>query len=328
MSVVTGQSPGRPVAQKLVGYAQLAKLRVYQHLYEWLIAALLLWKEEAWRDGTAVALALALLGMVAVQAAACAADDIMGFRDGSDAENYAPAAGPALGQGSNNVLTQGRRLPKPLLSGALSEREAVVFAAGAVVVALGSLAGMAIALGGRIPVAMVIAGLVVVACAVQYSWGLRLSYRPGGLELVIFVVNVGSVLLPYWGLAGEVTATVVLLSVLAGVWFLLLVSYGNAADRDGDAAAGRRTLAVAVSPGTFRGILVGLHVVAVGLAVVPFALGLLEPVLVLCLVPLFAGYGVQAREGLVRGDLRKAMRIGFRCIDLAGIGFAVAIALS
>ena len=56
-------------------------------------------------------------------------------------------------------------------------------------------------------------------------------------------------------------------TALVGVWFLLVVSHGNASDRQGDAAVNRRTLAVLLSDKAFRVFLAALFVASVGLIV-------------------------------------------------------------
>jgi 1,4-dihydroxy-2-naphthoate polyprenyltransferase len=305
-------------ARKLAGFAQLAKFRVYQHVYEWLLVVLLLDMEGIRPPGAVASLILFLVAMFAVQAAACAADDVMGFRDGSDAENYR----------ANELRPEPRKLlPKPLLTGLLTEREGIVFAAAAALTATAAAVGSILVLDD-VPAAAIFGYLVVLACAVQYSWGLKLSYRPGGLEFVIFLVNAATLLLPYWWIAHEVSTIAVLMSVLVSVWFLLVVSYGNAADRAGDAASGRRTFAVMAKPQVYRAFLVGLYLTSVVLTVLPFALGLLRPIGILCVAPLVARQTVQVYWGTVRGDARRAMKIGFRSIDVGGLGFAAAIILS
>ncbi len=304
---------------KLLGYVQLAKLQVYQHLYEWLLVVLLVQSRPSQPPGSSLALALALATMIAVQAAACAADDVVGFRNGSDAQNYRSSA---------LLATTPKLLPKPLLSGLLSEREGITFAVavtlGAILAALGAVA----ALRWNIPPAAPLGYCLVFLCAFQYSWGLKLSYRPGGLELVIFVVNAATVLLPYWSIAHALSPLAVSSSLLVAVWFLLVVSYGNAADREGDAAAGRHTFAVLARPALYRAFLIGLCAANVLLTVLPFALGLLEPLSILCVSPLLVLSVLQVHRGVIRGDARGAMRLGFRCIDLGGLGFAAAILLS
>jgi 1,4-dihydroxy-2-naphthoate octaprenyltransferase len=303
--------------RKLAGFVQLAKLRVYYHAYEWLLAVLLLNMQGFRPPGAVPSLTLFLVAMFAVQAAACAVDDIMGFRDGSDAENYR----------KNDLLPQPRKLlPKPLLTGLLTEREGVAFAAAAALTATAAAVGSLLVVNA--PAASPLGYVIVLVCAVQYSWGLKLSYRPGGLEFVIILVNAATIILPYWWIAHRVTAIAAIMSAVVCSWTLLVVSYGNAADRDGDEASGRRTLAVLASPRVYRVLLVVMWLVSLTLNVLPFALGLLEPIGVLFVVPLLAVQAVQLYWGVIRGDARRAMKIGMRCYDLGGLGFAAAILLT
>jgi 1,4-dihydroxy-2-naphthoate octaprenyltransferase len=302
---------------KLIGFVQLAKLRVYYHVYEWLLVVLLLDMQRIRPPGALASLILFLVAMLAVQAAACATDDVMGFHDGSDAENYR----------ANDLLPQPRKLlPKPLLTGLLTEREGIAFAVAAALAATGAAVGSLLVVDA--PPAASAGYLVVLACAVQYSWGLKLSYRPGGLEFVIIVVNAATILLPYWWIAHRVSAIAALMSAVVSAWTLLVVSYGNAADRDGDEASGRRTFAVITSPGAYQVFLVLLYLANLALAMLPFGLGLLKPIGIVCVVPLLAMQTVQLYWGVVRGDARRAMKIGMRCYDVGGIGFAAAILLS
>lgn len=302
---------------KLAGFVQLAKFRVYYHAYEWLLAVLLLRMQGFRQPGAAASLILFLVAMFTVQAAACAVDDVMGFRDGTDAENYR----------KNDLLPQPRKLlPKPLLTGLLTEREGIAFAAVAALTATAAAAGSLLVVDA--PPASAAGYLIVLACAVQYSWGLKLSYRPFGLELVIVLVNSATIVLPYWWIAHRVTATAIIMSAVVSVWTLLVVSYGNAADADGDEASGRRTIAVLVSPRMYRAFLAALWLGSVTLNVLPFALGLLKPIGVLFVLPLLTMQARQLYWGVIRGDARKAMKIGMRCYDLGGIGFAAAILLS
>lgn len=303
--------------QKVAGLAQLAKLRVYYHAYEWLLAVLLLRMQHFWPVGAVTSLVLFLVAMFAVQAAACAIDDVMGFRDGSDAENYR----------KNELSARPRKLlPKPLLTGLLSERDGVTFAVAAALTATAAAVGSLLVV--QAPKASPLGYLAVLACATQYSWGLKLSYRPGGLEFVIVAVNAATIILPYWWIAHRVTAAAVIMAAVVCVWTLLVVSYGNAADRDGDEACGRRTFAVLAGPRVYRAILVVLWLASLTLNLLPFALGLLRPVGVLFVVPLLVAQVVQLRWGVLHGDARRAMGIGMRCYDLGGLGFAAAILLT
>jgi 1,4-dihydroxy-2-naphthoate polyprenyltransferase len=303
---------------KVAAYGQLAKVQVYQHFYEWLLVVAALELANVSSPGMVPALALLLLATFAVQAATCATDDVMGYRDSSDAEN----------RQANDLLPKPRKLlPKPLLTGLLTEREAMTFAALAAVVATVAMV-VAIVLLGHVPVGVLPAFLLVLAIAVQYSWGAKLSYRPGGLELVIVVVNMATILLPYWAIAHGVSTLAALLAGIAAGWFLLVVSYGNAADRAGDASADRRTIAVVLGERGFLVFLAVLHVVNVVLLVLPFALDILALPTALCILPLLAMQAAQVRRGLFEHDYRRAMALAFRSIDGGAVGLALAIVLS
>jgi 1,4-dihydroxy-2-naphthoate octaprenyltransferase len=303
--------------RKLYAYAQLGKIRVYHHLYEWLLVVLLLRMDSSRPDGWFTASILVLVLIVSAQAAACAADDITGYRDGSDAENFRKGS---TGEGP-------KMLPKPLVSGVLTEREALVFAVGATVVGTVALLGAFTALDWDVALGAPIASLLVLALTIQYSSGIKFSYRPGGAEFHIFIVNAALLILPYWAIAGHLTTEAVLLGALAGVWFVLVVGWGNVRDREGDAAVNRRTLAV-VAPKPYRVFLVALYFAGVVLAVLPFALDLLDPVGLLCVVPHLVLGAAQMYYGAIRDNAYLSMWLGFRYIDAGGFGFAAAILLS
>ncbi|MFI1916222.1 UbiA family prenyltransferase [Nocardia sp. NPDC020380] len=303
------------LGDKATAYFRLGKMRVYHHVYAWLLAVLLLAHEGISRSGMAVALLLVLVGMFAMKIATCAADDVVGFRDGSDAKNYA----------------DGGHLPKsnkPLLSGRLSEREAIVFGIVTGLIALGSGVALLLPLGGNVPLPFLAIWFAVVAIAVQYSWLYQFSYRPGGLEFVIFLVNVAEVLGPYWLIARHWTADSILIGPLVGVSMLLVVSYANFGDRVGDLAAGRRTLAAVVPPSIYRALIAVLSVVSLALLVAPFFFGSLNPLLVICVVPAIVLRVKQIRAGLVQDQVQRAVVLGFRSTDALGLGLALALVLS
>lgn len=308
---VTGVGLGR----KLLGFAQLGKLRVYQHMYAWLLAVLLLLEHGISRPGMFLALVLCLVALIAVQCAACAADDVVGFRNGSDAANYE----------SSQLRSVSR---KPLLTGVISETEGVVFGVVSWVVGLAAGIGAASALGWDIPWQVVVGFLFVHICAVQYSWGFQFSYRPGGLEFIMFVVPASGLLLTYWLVNSSLDADSVIMSALTGVWFLLVVSYGNASDRDGDAQAGRRTLAVILTPRKYNILLAGLYICSVALVILVFVLGDMRPLWIVFTVPVLLLHSLQLFYGVFKGRMREARLIGFPSIDLGCIGLAAAILLS
>ncbi|KAA0020126.1 UbiA family prenyltransferase [Antrihabitans cavernicola] len=301
--------------EKAAAYFRLGKLRVYHHVYAWLLAVLLLAHEGVSRPGMAVALGLILVGMFAMKIATCAADDVVGYRDGSDAKNYAT----------------GGHLPKsnkPLLSGMVSEREAINYGIIAGLIAYGAGAALLIPLQGDVPVVFLVGYALVVAIAVQYSWLFQFSYHPGGLEFVIFLVNTAEVLGTYWLIARHWSTDAVVIGLLIGVCMLLVVSYANFGDRVGDAESGRRTLAAVISPTIYRAMIAVLSGLSLLLLVAPFVIGSLNPWLIVCVVPALVLRGMQIRAGLFRDQIQRAVVLGFRSTDAVGLGLALALVLS
>ncbi|WP_278260499.1 UbiA family prenyltransferase [Nocardia sp. AG03] len=315
MTTDTMRSPRGALGDKAGAYFRLGKLRVYHHLYAWLLAVLLLVHDDVSRPGAAVALGLMLLGMIAMKVSGCAADDVVGLRDGTDAQNY----------GSGGHLPKSN---KPLLSGRITEREAVVFAVVTGLIALSSGVALLVPLGGDVPLPFLLAYLAVVAIAVQYSWLLKFSYRPGGLEFAFFLVYAGEVIGTYWLIARQWTADVLLIGALVGVCMLLVAAYANFGDRVGDLASGRRTLAAVTPPGVYRALIGALSALSLILLVAPFVIGSLNPWLVVCVLPAIALRVQQIRVGLLRGQTQPAVVLGFRNTDAVGLGLALALVLS
>src|SRR6185436_18362270 len=83
--------------------------------------------------------------------------------------------------------------------------------------------------------------------AVNYSYGLKLSYLGGG-ELVILTGGAGTVLLPYALVAKAAPPIVVFSALLVGAWHAQVVMFSNTKDRAGDRATGRLTIAARTSP--------------------------------------------------------------------------------
>ncbi|GAA1248171.1 hypothetical protein GCM10009665_43840 [Kitasatospora nipponensis] len=207
-------------------YVRLAKLDIYDYYLATplLLAMLLPGAGTLGAAGYAV-LGLFLLGGVAMFAGLCAFDDVTGHRDGSDAANYGPDA-PA------------RRLArKPLLAGALGERQAIRFAWSAVAVQL-LCWGSAVLLA---PARPWWALALTAACAFagfQYSWWLRLSYR-GWQEFLLAGYGWVFVLAPYGLVTGRASGFALVLALLFGLGPLLFGVYSNVNDIAGDRAGGR-----------------------------------------------------------------------------------------
>ncbi|MFD4139611.1 UbiA family prenyltransferase [Streptomyces sp. NPDC058572] len=301
-------------APKWTAYVQLGKLRVYHRLYHWIVLLALLYSDSVSLHGATTALVLVPLLLLSIQSSACAMDDIMGFRDGCDRANYGAADYPDM-------------IRKPLVAGVLSVRQAVAFVVTVVTVATIAVVTTALSLGVDVLPALAI-WAVVIGIALQYSGGLKFSYVPGGLELFISGLTVVVTIIPYLMIAHTVTGTVVLIGLLTGSWFLMPVSYGNMADRVGDGAANRRTLAVVLSPRNFQGAIWILYGYSIVLTVLLFTVGDLHPLTAPLLLPVVVMQAVQHYQGIVKGHVRKAMKFGFRCIDVGMLGLTAAILLS
>lgn len=300
---------------KIASYLRLGKARIYHHAHGWVLASLLLWLDGLVNAGTAVAMGLMLVMLLASQWSAGASDDIGGWRDGCDAQNYA-------GRPDSTVIK------KPLVTGALTERQAVRFAVTSWLV--GVLAGLAAAyaMDWKTPVAAIVLLLFAQICAVQYSTGIKLSYRPLGLEFVIIYTIGCTALMPYWFIAGSLTPEILITSALMGVWFLLVVSYGNASDREGDAAVSRKTLAVLLPPRWFK---VALHLFFAGslaLLSLMFTVTRFDPALSPLVLPAVALHSAQLYYGAYRQELRKARFVGLLSLDAGFVGLAIIFLLS
>jgi 1,4-dihydroxy-2-naphthoate octaprenyltransferase len=300
---------------KVLAYFRLGKARIYHHAYGWLLAMLLLGKEGYLGRGTIAAMVLTLVMVLTTQWSGGAADDLGGFRDGSDARNYA-------GRPTRTVAK------KPLLTGALTESQAVTFGVVVWIVAVAAGLLAVFSLDWRSPPIAVVLMIVAQICSVQYSIGMKLSYLPFGLELTIFFVIGCISLLPYWLIAGSVDTEILLTSALVGIWFLLIVSYGNASDKKGDSEVSRRTLAVILAPAWFKTVLFLLFAASVALLALLFTTTRFSPLLGLAVVPVVVLHAVQLYYGVGKSDWRKARFIGLSGVDLGCLGLALAFLLS
>ncbi|WFB09479.1 UbiA family prenyltransferase [Streptomyces sp. LX-29] len=283
---------------RLRAYVKLGKLSFYDYYLSLFVVWVALPEPLLWEGRSWAVLALYTLGYVGVVAATVALDDVTGIRDGSDARNYSPESG-ALRDLSR----------KPLLSGALTVRQAELFGWGAAL--WGAVLWTAtLAVAPHSAPWTAVAMLLVLLSNAQYSYGLKISYR-GGQELILVTPGL-AVLLPYALLTGEVTGLIVLETVLVGLWSLLVSVYSNINDVEGDRLAGRRNLATLSSPAGYRRVVIGFHLLeplAVGVAV---AVGAVPAWFVALALPLWAGRVVQARAGLARGQVLVARMLGIR----------------
>jgi 1,4-dihydroxy-2-naphthoate octaprenyltransferase len=300
---------------KIVTYLRLGKARIYHHAHGWILALLLLQMDGLLTGRTVLAMALSLVMLLAIQWSAAASDDIGGYRDGVDAQNYA-------GRPYRTVVK------KPLITGALTEREAVRFAVGAWLTGVAAGVATALTMEGETPPLAVALLLLAQVCAVQYSIGIKLSYRPLGLEFVILYTIGCTALMPYWFVAGSLNGEILLTSAMMGTWFLLVVSYGNASDREGDAAVSRRTLAVLLPPAWFSAALHFFFACSVALLTLMFTVTRFESWLFVFVIPVIAMQAAQLYYGAYRKELRKARFMGLLSLDAGFVGLAIAFLLS
>ena len=101
-------TPPTPLA-RLSAFAQLGKLRVYQHFYEWLLVVALLVHHRVDRPGMWLALTAALLAMFALQACAFYAffDRIQNLRHPKRLEDEVGRTGAQGGDGGVQISKRG-----------------------------------------------------------------------------------------------------------------------------------------------------------------------------------------------------------------------------
>jgi len=277
---------------KAVSFLRLGKARVYHYVYGWALGVLLLHADGLLTAGLLPSLICLLAGTLAIQWSASAADDIRGFLNGHDARNYA----------GRPLVT---RVRKPLLTGALTVVEAKRFAVAAFCSGMLAFTLATCLQPGPVPLPALVIAFGAPVVGVQYSCGLKLSYRPLGLEATILLTGAVTVLMPYWFASGTLTSEVVLVSALFGLWLLLVVSYGNASDRTGDAAVRRRTHA--------------------GLLVLLFTTTRMDSACMALSASVVALQLAQLYYGVYRRELRKARFLVLLSIDVGTAALATAI---
>lgn len=295
--------------QKAVALGQLAKVRLFQIWLGPFVAWSLLPHELAWRDKS---VALVLLFFVVVMTgmwATHALDDISGYRDGTDAVTYAPE--------------RGRSQKKPLVLGTLTEREAVRFAVVSAALAISAVIAFGAVAAFR-PRWLVLVALAAVLAGIQYSAGVRFSYRfPGGGESLTVLTLATTVFLPYSAATGRFTLLVAAQSAAFGIWLVLVLICSNAADAEADRAAGRHTVAASTSETGNRRFIAGVFAAGVAAVAVPVAMGRLTP---WALAAVFPAWALQAYvvANAWNGRYRLRRNFGFDAVRLGVLGLVVA----
>jgi 1,4-dihydroxy-2-naphthoate polyprenyltransferase len=298
-----------PPRSRFLALFKVAKFTVHQHYYGLLLVASLLPAGTVRRGRTLAVLAFCLLSMAAVVAVTTALDDLAGYRNGGDSLTYG-------GQG------RGKRR-KPLLEGAVTERDVLLFAAVAELVAVA--AGLvAFALAGTwSPLALLIFGGAALF-SVQYSWGLSVSFHPGGGEALLFGSTAATVWWPYLLLAHRLNPSVILAGLLLGAWFLVVCLNENANDAAGDRAVGRRTIAAVFPLPVTRVAIVVLYAAAIGGAVLAVVRGWFPAFTLALLVPAWVMQGYHLRLGAGQGRWLRAAVCAFFAVDAGALGLAAA----
>jgi 1,4-dihydroxy-2-naphthoate octaprenyltransferase len=228
--VAAGTAWSPTTEPKLVSYARLAKLDVYDYYLSLIVVlSAVLLPVDRFDPAVLVMLAGYGVGTVLMTAAMVAFDDLTGYRDGSDTANYS----------ANPTLRRVRR--KPLVAGTLTEREVLRFgwltaAAGAAVLAA------VVVTAPYTPLWTVVLAVVTFVVALQYSYGLRISYH-GFQEAFIAGLGWAMVLTPYGLATGRFDPFILVQALLFGMGPLLFGVYSNANDVAGDRAVGRPTVA-------------------------------------------------------------------------------------
>ena len=159
--------------------------------------------------------------------------------------------------------------------------------------------------------------------AVNYSYGLCLSYRFGGSELITALAVGATLLLPYALVTDTLSTIVVVESGLLGLWMLQIAIFSNTQDAAGDREADRYTIAASVSPAANKAFIVSVFALSWGLLIASLATGLFSPVylLLLLIAPLHLW---QLSAALREGQWLIARRVGFWAFRIAVVLLFVA----
>lgn len=303
----TAMSPGAaPVFER---YLRLVKVK----LTSWILVGLfigwsLLDSDDLYTARTLTWLVLGLIAGAGISYAGAVLDDVQGFRDGIDTATYTASDPTGLRPISD----------KPLVEGSITERQAVLFATGLVVVGLAAFFAAVFLVSDEDPMWLVPVSLVLAAAAVQYSFGLKLSYI-GGQEMLIALGGTGLVFLPYAALTGEVSAQAAAQGFVFGAWFAQIAVFSNIHDREMDRAAGRRNMATLTSTrGNLRGIAT-IFATTTTLLLVSVVVGWVPAITLLLLTPVFWHQWHQLSYGLVQQNPLKARRHGFAAAKYGGV---------
>ncbi|MFJ1739794.1 UbiA family prenyltransferase [Streptomyces microflavus] len=315
MAATPQASPAPGVIGRFGVYARLVK---FQFVIDFFLALAIVWTamEPATRVNGAVLLTIAIfaVGKVGVLSAVMTLDDVTGIKDGSDSANY-------LGEGGTELRPLKR---KPLLTGDLTVDQAQRF--GHLSLVWGAVWWLvATVQAPHTPTWAVVVTVLLLSLSVQYSWGLKLSYIGLGELLLLFSAS-AFVLAPYGITTGHLPTLVLVEALLFGFGQLMIAGYSNTKDIDGDAAVGRRTVAVLTSERGNRLFLGGLTALNVLVIVGPALAGWITWWFVVALLPLivlrlrqYAGFLSNGHALLARSRGVVAFRVTVGCVLLFNV---------
>ncbi|MEU0240418.1 UbiA family prenyltransferase [Nocardiopsis sp. NPDC006198] len=284
-------TPPRPTPG---AYARLAKLDIVDYYIGLPLVFAMTLPLLGARAETLGFLLLVLVAEVAVVAAMVSFDDVTGYRDGSDAANYGSDA------------ARRRLARKPLVHGTLTEPQALRFGRAATAASV-VLWALVVALAPHRPLWAVVGAALCLVASVQYSWGLKLSYR-GFQEIFLCGLGVGWVLVPYGLLVGHVDGFVIVQALVFGGGPMIFGLYSNTNDAAGDRAAGRVTVAARVSLRANTAFIVALTATETLLVTGSHLLGIAPWWFTVALLPVIALRVAQLYTGFVLGDILRARR--------------------
>lgn len=304
MAEASPTAPARP--GRLRAFFELGKLRIVELWLGFFVGVTLL-DAAALQDARSLAiLGLILVVGISVIAATCSLDDIVGVRDGVDQANHRGGARWGVN--------------KPILTGELSEARAFRFVHLLGIVAVLGFAAV-LALAWPLPTWLVVAMPAMMLIAVNYSYGLKLSYRGGG-ELVIFTGAAGTVLIPCALITRAADPLLLTEAAFVGLWHAQVVVFSNTQDAAGDRATGRMTIAARTTERGNRLYIVGVFTFSAALGVGGLVTGWLPVAYALALAPVWALQLVQLWRGVGQRRWLDARLLGFRTVR-AGIAALV-----
>jgi 1,4-dihydroxy-2-naphthoate polyprenyltransferase len=286
--------------QRLGVFFELGKLKIVELWLGFFVGLSLLGLDTLTDARALPILALTLVSSIAVIAATCSLDDITGVRDGVDQANH-----------KNNPRWG---VSKPILDGRLTEQRAFKF-----VYVLGAIAALGyagvIAVAWPLPAWLIVTMTGVILLSLNYSYGLKLSYRGAG-ELVYFVACAGTVLIPYGLIEGRLTWAVLINAALVGSWHVQVMVFSNTKDAEGDRATGRMTIAARTSKRGNYAYISSVFLLFWAVTAAALASGVVPAWYAVALGPVWALQIYQLWSGVRHEQWLRARFVGFRIVRL------------